>query len=208
MNHPLQVGVTGGIGSGKSWICRIFACLGAPVYDADSHARTLMTTDLVLMDHIRSAFGDLSYSSDGVLNRSFLAETVFGHASQREVLNAIVHPRVALDYSDWVKAHRASPYVIKEAALLVESGSANALDVLIVVAAPAALRLKRVLARDPHRDAAAVTRIMDSQLPEHEKMELADNIIHNDESSLVVPQVLELHERFIARVKSEPESFL
>jgi dephospho-CoA kinase len=100
---PLQVGITGGIGSGKSLICRIFLCLGAPVYDADSHAKNLMTTDGILVSNIKKEFGDLSYNTDGSLNRKYLSSTVFTHADKLDKLNSLVHPRVALDFARWVE---------------------------------------------------------------------------------------------------------
>ena len=109
MGAPLQIGVTGGIGSGKSLVCRIFLCLGVPVYDADSHAKNLMTTDGILISNIKKEFGTLSYNTDGSLNRKYLSETVFEDSEKLETLNSLVHPRVAHDYAEWVREHSIFP---------------------------------------------------------------------------------------------------
>ncbi|HNP94190.1 MAG TPA: dephospho-CoA kinase [Cyclobacteriaceae bacterium] len=195
MSKPLQVGITGGIGSGKSLICRIFGCLGIPLYDADSRAKNLMTTDRILVDQIRQEFGNLSYDSTGRLNREHLRKA-FSDPGEMKKLNKLVHPRVAEDYARWVSEHNEAKYVIKEAALLIESGSAQNLNQLVVVSAPKSLRLQRVLKRDPQRTRQDVENIMMNQMNEEEKMAKADFIIVNDETRLVIPQVLELHGRF------------
>ncbi len=193
---PLQIGVTGGIGAGKSLICAIFARLGVPVYDADHHAKALMTTDGILISQIKKEFGDLAYHPDGVLNRSYLADHVFHDEEKLEKLNSLVHPRVAVDYAGWVDRHKRSPYVLKEAALLFESGSYRLLDKIIVVSAPVSIRQARVLKRDPHRSVEQFKGIVEKQMPEAEKLSRADYIIMNDESALVIPQVLRLHAEF------------
>lgn len=195
MITPIQVGITGGIGSGKSLVCRIFSSLGIPVYDADSRAKLLMTTDRILVDQIKKEFGNLSYDSQGQLNREHLRQA-FGEPDHVKKLNELVHPRVALDYQNWVSQHLGLKYVIKEAALLIESGSAEKLDHLIVVFAPQELRIQRVLRRDPQRKQTEVENIMKNQLNDEQRRKRADSIIINDETHLVIPQVLELHERF------------
>lgn len=195
MSSPLQVGITGGIGSGKSLVCKIFQSLGAPVYDADSRAKALMTTDGILINQIKKEFGNLSYNTDGTLNRKHISESAFGHPEKLKALDAMVHPRVADDYSKWV-SEQSHSYVIKEAALLFEAGSYKTLDKIIVVSAPEDLRAKRVAARDPHRTEKVVKEIMKKQMPESEKTSRADFVVYNDESRLVIPQVLELHRIF------------
>jgi dephospho-CoA kinase len=192
----LQIGITGGIGSGKSLVCKIFQCLGVPVYDADSRAKALMTTDGILISGIKKEFGNLSYHTDGTLNRKHISEAAFGHPEKLKVLDALVHPRVAVNYSQWV-SEQSYPYVIKEAALLFEAGSYKSLDRIIVVSAPEQLRVTRVLGRDSHRSEQTVLDIIRNQMPESEKTTRADFVVVNDESRLVIPQVLELHERFI-----------
>lgn len=198
MNHPLEVGITGGIGSGKSIVCRIFQCLGIPVYDADSRAKKLMTTDGILVEQIKKEFGTLSYHPDGSLNRAHLSQTVFGNPERLNTLNGLVHPRVGLDYIAWVQKYKESPYVVREAALLYEAGIHASLGRIVVVYAPADVRIKRVLARDPQRTEQEVKNIMKNQWADEDKMKSADAIVYNDEQHLVTPQVLSLHQQFLA----------
>lgn len=197
MKTPLEVGITGGIGSGKSLICRIFQVLYTPVYDADSHAKELMTTDGILVSQIKKEFGDLSYHPDGSLNRSYLAEHVFFSEEKLAKLNGMVHPRVAVDYTNWVSLQTGKRYVLKEAALLFEAGSDKLLDKIIVVSAPERVRQTRVLKRDAHRTVEQFKGIVEKQMPEGEKLKLADYIIVNDDTTLVIPQVLKLHDEFM-----------
>jgi dephospho-CoA kinase len=196
---PLQIGITGGIGSGKSLICKIFEHLGVPVYDADSHAKALMTTDGILVSQIKKEFGDLSYHPDRTLNRTWLADQVFSDEKQLEKLNGLVHPRVAVHYGKWVDGHRDKPYVLKEAALLFESGAYRLLDKIVAVSAPEHVRQQRVLKRDAHRTVEQFKEIVEKQLPEAEKLKRADYIVVNDDVTLVIPQVLKLNDLFRAR---------
>lgn len=198
MKTPYQVGITGGIGSGKSLVCKIFQCLGVPVYDADSHAKALMTTDGILIANIQKEFGHLSYNTDGSVNRNYLGETVFNDPEKLKKLNGLVHPRVKEDYLSWVKDNSHHPYVLKEAALLFEAGSNKELNKIIVVHAPEELRIKRVLSRDAHRTEELVKEIIKNQMSTDEKLSRADFVLYNDESRLLIPQVLELHQKFIA----------
>ncbi|HZY79237.1 MAG TPA: dephospho-CoA kinase [Cyclobacteriaceae bacterium] len=198
MATPLQIGITGGIGSGKSLVCKIFQSLGIPVYDADSRAKVLMTTDGILISGIKKEFGNLSYHTDGTLNRKHISEAAFGHPEKLRALDALVHPRVAENYSQWV-GEQSSRYVIKEAALLFEAGSYRTLDKIIVVSAPEHLRVKRVMARDPHRSEQTIREIIRSQMSDSEKVSKADFIVTNDESELVIPQVLKLHSVFLTQ---------
>lgn len=200
MSKPFQVGVTGSIGSGKSLICKIFMALGVPVYDADSHAKKLMTTDGILVSAIKKEFGDLAYHGDGSLNRNYLAEHVFHDEEKLQRLNQLVHPRVAVDYSNWVEKHQRFHYVLKEAALLFESGSYQSLDRIIVVHAPVEMRIQRVQKRDA-RTVEQIKAIVEKQMPDDEKLNRADDIIVNDESVLLIPQVLKLHNEFMGHRK-------
>jgi dephospho-CoA kinase len=197
----LRIGITGGIGSGKSLICKIFALLGAPIYDADSRARKLMTEDPVLVDQIKKKFGIQSYQIDGSLNREYLSKEVFNDLMKLDELNRLVHPRVAIDGQKWMNENADAPYLIKEAALLFESGAHKALDKIIVVIATDALRVQRVINRDKTRSKEDVLKIIKSQMGEEEKISRADFVIKNDETTLVIPQVVKLHERFINRTK-------
>jgi len=193
---PLQIGITGGIGSGKSLVCRIFHILGVPVYDADSRAKDLMTTDGILVTAIKKEFGELSYSNDGALDRKYLSDRVFSRKEELAKLNALVHPRVGVNYKQWSQAQQF-PYVLKEAALLFESNSYKSLDKIIVVSAPMDIRMNRVLGRDKHRSAEQIRNIMQNQMPEDDKLARADFVIINDETHLVIPQILDLHRRFL-----------
>lgn len=196
MRNLLQIGITGGIGSGKSVVSRIFSCLGIPVYDADSHAKKLMTTDGILIAGIREEFGTLSYDAAGRLDSRYIASQVFNDPERLKRLNRLVHPRVFQDFEHWSGTQRSRniPYIVKEAALLLESG-APLPDRVVVVTAPEPLRLKRVVTRDG-RDPVQVRQIMDRQLSEEQMIAKADAVIVNDENSLLIPQVLELHRVF------------
>lgn len=196
MRNPIQIGITGGIGSGKTLVSKIFGVLGAPVYDADSRAKNIMTTDGILVEQIKKEFGSLSYDASGMLNREYLSATVFAKQDRLKQLNALVHPRVAIDYEKWVTEQGERNYVLKEAALLFESGSYKMLDKIILVSAPKEIRMKRVLARDSHRTKEDVEKIILNQLSESEKEANANFVIRNNESELIVPQILDLHNRF------------
>ena len=201
MKRTLQIGITGGIGSGKSMVCRIFETLGISVYDADSHAKELMTTDGILVNEIKKEFGTLSYNPDGSLNRAYLARTVFNDEKRLATLNKLVHPRVGLDYKAWADQKKHQPYILKEAALLFESGTSQSLDAIIVVHANTELRINRVLKRDLHRTREQVLAIIAHQMPEEEKLKRADYVIRNDETTLLIPQVLKLHHVFSSLYK-------
>lgn len=166
------------------------------MYDADSRAKYVMTTDGILISNIKKEFGELSFHPDGSLNRPYLSELVFRDEKRLEKLNGLVHPRVANDYQEWVSEHAQYEYLMKEAALLFESESYKLLDHVILVIAPEALRIERVVRRDQGRTSDQVRQIMAQQMSDEEKMELADAVVWNDESRLVIPQVLELHERY------------
>lgn len=190
-----KIGLTGGIGSGKTMVAKIFETLGIPVYYADSAAKHLMNNDPFLRDQLVSVFGEQVYTSDG-LNRAYLASVVFNDKHRLEQLNALIHPVTIQHAEEWMKNQKA-PYVIKEAAILFETGSAEHLDHVIGVSAPSHVRIQRVMDRDG-LTAADVKKRMDQQISESMKMKLCDYIIVNDEVELVIPQVLELHEKLLS----------
>ena len=194
--RSLSIGVTGGIGSGKSTVCRVFQVLGLPVYDADSRAKWLMNHDSTLRGQVLAAFGTESYLADGSLNRIYLAGRVFNDESETRKLNDLVHPRVGEDYQHWRESHPNAPYTVREAALLFEVGAIRDLDAVIVVSAPRALRIRRVLQRDRHRTEADIAAIMSRQMPEEEKIRLADHLVRNDEAHLIIPQIVSLDAMF------------
>ncbi len=189
-NEPVLVGITGGIGAGKSTVSRIFALLGVPVYDADSRAKKLMTEDPQLVAAITAAFGEEAYHN-GVLNRHFLAEKAFADDKLVARLNALVHPAVARDFAGWHN-HHSTPYILKEAALLFETGAYQALDVTILVTCPQQTRMARIKQRDPQRPVAQIEHIMAKQIAVAKAEALADFIIKNDEENMLIPQVLTL----------------
>ena len=190
----IKVGITGGIGSGKTTVCEVFERLGVPVYYADKQAKYLMETDKKLREAIRLLFGDEAFDAENNLNRAFIAGIVFKDEEKLLALNALVHPAVKADYDSWnaILARKEYPYSLKEAALLVESGSYKDLDKLIVVSAPLEDRIKRVMARDNISEEQVKARI-DAQLPESEKVKLADYVIDNNLIMELVPQVGKVH---------------
>lgn len=194
----LRIGITGGIGSGKSIASRLFHALGVPVYDADSRARWLMENDTALRQQLTDVFGPTTYDLAGHLNRPVLAGTVFSNPKRLAQLNALVHPHVGTDFERWAIAQQRGGYVLKEAALLFEAGSYKQLDRIITVFAPLAVRQTRVLQRDPHRSATDVQAIMAKQLSEVEKMQRADYVLINDDVQPLLPQILALHVAFCA----------
>jgi dephospho-CoA kinase len=191
----LRVGVTGGIGSGKSLVCRIFAAFGIPVYDADYWAKWLITEDLSVKTAITQLFGHEAYLPDGAYNRRLVASIVFSDKGALEALNNIVHPALAEHSMAWhiAACRNGAPYTIKEAAIMVESGMHRALDVLVVVTAPEALRIQRTIERDGVSEAAVRDRIA-SQMPESEKLALADHVIVNDGKHSLLPQIWQIHQ--------------
>lgn len=191
----LKIGVTGGIGSGKSTVCSIFKELGIPVYSADDAAKRLMVEDPELTQQIRRLFGDDAYLSDGSLNRKHIADLAFTDASLLTQLNQAVHPAVFRDFHHWSDTQK-SPYVIKEAALMFESGSFRDLDFVVTVSAPRVLRLKRTMQRDGATKAQVEAR-MKKQWTENMRKSAADFIIKNDEEHPLIPQVMELHQKFL-----------
>lgn len=196
MSRPLQIGITGGIGSGKSFVCNIFKHLGVPVYDADSRAKFLMNNDVELKQQLINAFGEKTFDESG-LNRTYLANQVFNNSDKVKELNALVHPAVGKDYKEWVSEQGDAPYVIKEAALMFESGSAKLLNKVIYVHAPEPLRIKRVKARDPQRTEESIKAIISKQLSAEEMRSRADFVIENDEKEMLLPQVISLHRLFL-----------
>ena len=190
----LIVGITGGIGSGKTTVCGIFAALGVPIYYADARAKEVMVTDQQLMIDITRNFGDAAYQN-GVLNRQFLAEQVFSNKDKLAVLNGLVHPAVGRDFMNWLLSHQQFPYVVKEAAILFESGAYKAVNTTVLVTAPEDVRLQRVMQRDGVAE-AEVRKRMTNQWPEERKVELANHTIINDGKHLLIPQVLALHDKF------------
>jgi len=187
----LIIGLTGGIGSGKSTVAKVFAQLGIPILNADLLAKSIMNTDETIRNEIIKAFGENAYENNQ-LNSAYIANIVFKDPFQLAVLNAIVHPATIRESMFWA-AKQSTPYVIKEAALFFESGSAEGLDGIIGVTAPNALRIKRVMERDGITRESVLQR-MDQQIDQTLKMKLCDWVINNNEQVLLIPQIMQINE--------------
>lgn len=194
----MTVGLTGGIGSGKSTIAKVFEVLGIPVYYADDAAKELMNTDEELKKKIIKLFGEETYP-DGKLDRKHLGSQVFNDSFKLDLLNSLVHPVTISHAAKWMQ-QQTTPYSIKEAALFFESGSADKIDYMIGVYAPQHIRIKRVMERDGVTREEVLKRI-NRQINEELKMKLCDFIITNNEQQLVIPQVMALHEKLLAFAK-------
>ncbi len=192
----LKIGITGGIGSGKTTVCRIFETLGIPVYYADLAARRLMESDPDLVGEVKALFGPDIYTADERLDRPRLAAIVFNAPERLQALNGLVHPAVARDLLRWQSRQSGVPYTLKEAALIFEAGSYRFLDKVIVVAAPEALRITRVMERDGVGEEEVRARIA-RQWPEAEKIKRADYVIHNDGHRLIIPQIMAIHRELV-----------
>lgn len=197
-NNGLRVGITGGIGSGKSTICRIFESLGVPVYDADYWAKWLLNHNSALKSAVVKIFGPEAYDADGNYNRPWVAQQAFNNPEKLAALNAVAHPAVEEHARNWheAKTRDGHPYTLKEAALMIESGSYKHLDFLIVVSAPEAVRIERVVKRDGVSEAQVRAR-MRHQLPEAEKLALADFVILNDGQNSLIRQVFKTHQALL-----------
>ncbi len=187
-----KIGLTGGIGSGKSTVASIFKTLGIPVFDADKIARQIMETDIAVITGVTVQFGENAYIN-GKLNSAYIANIVFNDAYQLQLLNAITHPATIAAFDMWA-AQQTTPYVIKEAALLFEAGSAAGLNAIIGVSAPNALRIQRVIQRDAITREMVLQR-MDKQISDSIKMRLCEFVVVNNEQQLLIPQLLAIDEK-------------
>jgi len=195
----MRIGITGGIGSGKTVVAGIFKVLGIPVFDADREAKLLMENDPELRRLIIEKFGAAAFDRE-TLNRKHLASVVFNDPSQLEVLNAIVHPAAIAAADAWAGKQNA-PYVVKEAALFFEAGSTEGIDYMIGVYTPQHIRIKRAMERDGLSRDEVLAR-MNRQIQEEIKMRLCDFVIMNDEQQMLIPQVLKLHNQFLQETSS------
>ena len=191
----LKVGITGGIGSGKSTVAKIFEVLGIPIFYADDVAKKLMNKDEKLKQQLIKEFGNDLYLH-GELNRPYLSSLVFADPKKLAVLNAIVHPATIANADKWMNQQTA-PYAIKEAALIFESDAHKQLDKVIGVYSPTPLRLQRVQQRDNISEEAIMAR-MNKQMDEEAKMNLCDYVVTNNELELIIPQVLKIHKELLA----------
>ena len=194
----IKVGITGGMGSGKSTVAKVFETLGIPVFYADTRAKILMDENAELKEKIQENFGEDTYVY-GKLDRKHLSSIIFNDSKKLALLNSFVHPATIKDADDWMKQQKTH-YAIKEAALIFESGAQEYLDYVIGVYSPTTIRIQRVIKRD-HITAEEVKLRMNKQIDEEIKMRLCDFVITNDEQKLLIPQVLKIHEELMQITK-------
>jgi len=186
-----KIGITGGIGSGKTIVCEVFKLLGVAVFHADDEARNLQNNDLQIKKRLIVHFGKQIYLPDGMLDRKKLAGLVFTDTKALAELNAIVHPAVRKSFLKWAENHQDAPYVLYEAAILLESGYASDFDRNILVLADEKTRIERVIRRD-HSTAKLVRQRILNQMPDIQKIKMVDYVIENNNEKLLFPQIIEL----------------
>ena len=191
----LKIGITGGIGSGKTTVCKAFQVLGISVYNADLEAKKLLDNNPSVKENIVSAFGN-DILNNNQIDRVKLSSIVFNNKEKLDALNKIVHPAVAIHFNDWLNQHANEKYILKEAAILFESNAYKAVDKTITVVAPMELRIQRCIARD-NTSRTQVEQRIKNQMSDEEKIKLSHFVIHNDESQLLIPQVLEIHQHLL-----------
>ena len=194
------VGLTGGIGSGKTTIANFFKELGVPIYIADTEAKALMNRSKVIKRKLIALFGDNAYQNEK-LNHDFLSKQIFNNKDLLQKMNAIVHPKVASHFKRWVKKQEA-PYVISEAAILFENGSYTKYDYIITVTAPEEVRLKRVMSRDS-ASKEKVKSVMNNQWKDEEKIKLSDYVIQNINLEEAKAQVLQIHQNLLQKLQKD-----
>jgi dephospho-CoA kinase len=197
-----KIGVTGGIGSGKSTVCQLFRNLGVPVFVADEEGRRLLNNNKEVIQSVKDNFGEDMYTSTGEIDRQRMSQLVFSDPRELERVSQIIHPRVKENFDKWCLLHEGKPYVIKEAAILFESGSYHDLDKIINVFAPKEQRIARVTKRDGSSQ-SEVEKRMRFQYSDQERNELADLIIMNEDGKEkeLLPQIMEMHELFLNETK-------
>jgi dephospho-CoA kinase len=184
----LKIGITGGIGTGKSTVAKIFAALKIPVYEADYRAKILIENEPTIVSRIKQLLGDEAYNTDGTYNKVFVAQQVFDNKELLTSLNTIVHPAVGKDFTDWANNQRNTPYIIKEAAVM---GKNSGLDKIIVVSSPLELRISRIQKRDK-RSVEEIEIIIKNQKSEEQFLEISDFEIKNNEQDFIITQVLKI----------------
>lgn len=190
----LKIGLTGNIGSGKTWVCKVFESLGIPIYYADLEARFLLNKSSTI-ENIIQIFGDQVLLNENEIDRKKLGAIVFNDAQELEKLNQLIHPHLKEHFINWCSSHQEHAYVIQEAAILFENGFDHLMDATITIAAPQELRLTRVMERDGLRKEEVLAR-MSKQWSDEAKEKAADYVIYNDASQMILPQVIKLHDTF------------
>jgi len=197
----IKVGITGGIGSGKTIICKIFDNLGVPIYNADYEAKIIMNTDNIIKAELSKAFGKNIYDSSGKINKHKLTSIIFNDSNKVKLINSIVHPLVIKNYNNWLLYNKYQKYTVLESAILFESGYNNLMDFIITVYAPENLKIDRTMFRD-NCDKSVVIKKMENQLNDDFKAQKSNFIIYNDNKQLVIPQILEIHNKIISSIVS------
>jgi len=205
MQH-LRIGITGGMGAGKSTVCQIFERIGVPIYNADIKAKWLMNNNLDLKKAIKESFGWDAYTRKDDLNRDYLAKIVFNNPEKLEILNGLVHPAVKTDYEQWTIEHREQPYSLKEAALLFESESYKSLHKVIVVTCPIEMRIERIMKRD-HVKREDILKRIQNQTTDKQRLSMADYVIYNDGVRSLIEQSLKIHDQILKVRETEAVPF-
>lgn len=190
----IKIGLTGGIGSGKTTVSRVLELLDVPVYSADERGRWISDHDPAVIRQTKTVFGDQAYAADGTMNREYIAEKVFSDRELLQRLNGIVHPAIRRDYRLWLESHPEAPYTVMESAILFESGFDREVDRVVVVTAPEEVRLARTMHRDGADEKAVRARIA-AQMDESQRVQKADFVLNANETELLIPQIMELHQK-------------
>lgn len=192
----IKIGITGGIGCGKTTVCKVFELLGVPVYYADDEAKKLLDFDENVKKNILQTFGSTILNDTGIIDRKKLSSFVFNNKEKLEKLNSIVHPAVNLHFEVWLKKYSSQKYILKEAAILFESGAYKLVDKVIAVIAPIELKINRAMQRDKITREQVMQR-MSNQMKDEEIIKRSQFFIHNDEQQLLIPQIISLHNQFM-----------
>jgi dephospho-CoA kinase len=193
------IGLTGGIGSGKSTVANIFLHLGIPVFIADEESKRILDTDSILQNSLRNLLGK-ELIKDGVIDKVYMAQKIFSDESLLQEVNALLHPLVGIAFKNWALQHSKAPYVMREAAILFESNTFKDCDKIVVVTAPESLRLERVMRRS-NLSAEAVKARMNKQWSQEKKDAMADYLVDNSGEKSLIKQVIAIHENIIGRTK-------
>lgn len=193
----LKIGITGGIGSGKSYVCNHFASMGVPIYNADTEARNITNTNSIIREKLSILFGHQLYDNNQQLIKEALAKIIFQDKAALERVNSIIHPEVHKHFKQWYEQHQHQAYIIKEAAIMFESGSNKLMDAVVMVYAPLELRVERAMKRDNRTRQQIMERIA-NQLDDEKKRKMSDYIIINDQQKMLLPQIIQLHQQFLS----------
>lgn len=196
-----KVGITGGIGSGKTIATKVFDILGIPIYNADSKAKEIIRTNAKIQQQLIENYGKEIFLDNGILNKQKLSSIIFNNEKERQKVNSIIHPVVIDDYNNWTKNYSNCNYIIKEAAILFESGAYKDLDFIITVCSPIELRIQRIVLRDKISKSLIEKKIQ-SQLSDKEKIKLSDFVIHNNNKDLIINQILKIHNNILTIIKN------